>query len=157
MQCPDRIALDVGLPDIDGTEKLSRLGVPYAEPVIMLTARGEDSDRIAGLLAGADDYLPSPSILSNWPLVSGLSLSVPPWRLLPQGPCREYHDQFWQSRASHSRRSCPRFRRNGLPNRRPTRLSSTAHARYVSRATLTVCTAAGYDRSRSAEASANTG
>ncbi|MFM7395948.1 MAG: response regulator transcription factor [Gammaproteobacteria bacterium] len=59
-QCPDLIVLDVGLPGIDGFETLGRLRVQYAVPVIMLTARGEDSDRIAGLMAGADDYLPKP-------------------------------------------------------------------------------------------------
>jgi len=59
-QSPDLIVLDVGLPGIDGFETLSRLRAEYAVPVIMLTARGEDSDRIAGLVAGADDYLPKP-------------------------------------------------------------------------------------------------
>jgi len=59
-QSPDLIVLDVGLPGIDGFETLSRLRAEYAVPVIMLTARGEDSDRIAGLMAGADDYLPKP-------------------------------------------------------------------------------------------------
>ena len=59
-QSPDLIVLDVGLPGIDGSETLSRLRAEYAVPVIMLTARGEDSDRIAGLMAGVDDYLPKP-------------------------------------------------------------------------------------------------
>lgn len=57
---PDLIVLDVGLPGIDGFETLTRLRRQHALPVIMLTARGEEQDRIAGLVAGADDYLPKP-------------------------------------------------------------------------------------------------
>lgn len=57
---PDLIVLDVGLPGIDGFETLDRMRAEHTLPVIMLTARGEDRDRIAGLLAGADDYLPKP-------------------------------------------------------------------------------------------------
>lgn len=57
---PDLIVLDIGLPGIDGLETLSRVRARHMVPVIMLTARGEDHDRIAGLLAGADDYLPKP-------------------------------------------------------------------------------------------------
>jgi two-component system response regulator CpxR len=57
---PDLVVLDVGLPGIDGFETLARLRRHHALPVIMLTARGEEQDRIAGLLAGADDYLPKP-------------------------------------------------------------------------------------------------
>ena len=57
---PDLVVLDLGLPGIDGFETLARLRKDHAVPVIMLTARGEDQERIAGLLAGADDYLPKP-------------------------------------------------------------------------------------------------
>jgi DNA-binding response OmpR family regulator len=57
---PDLIVLDIGLPGIDGLETLARVRARHMVPVIMLTARGEDHDRIAGLLAGADDYLPKP-------------------------------------------------------------------------------------------------
>lgn len=57
---PDLVVLDIGLPGIDGLQTLERLRHRYTVPVIMLTAHGEDRDRIAGLLAGADDYLPKP-------------------------------------------------------------------------------------------------
>ena len=57
---PDLLVLDVGLPGIDGFETLQRLRLQHTVPVIMLTARGEEQDRIAGLTAGADDYLPKP-------------------------------------------------------------------------------------------------
>jgi two-component system response regulator CpxR len=56
----DLVVLDVMLPGIDGFEILRRLRSQSKVPVIMLTARGEDVDRIVGLELGADDYLPKP-------------------------------------------------------------------------------------------------
>jgi two-component system response regulator CpxR len=56
----DLIILDVMLPVIDGFEVLAQLRRRSAVPVIMLTARTGQQDRIAGLDAGADDYLPKP-------------------------------------------------------------------------------------------------
>jgi two-component system, OmpR family, response regulator CpxR len=56
----DLVVLDVMLPGIDGFEILRRLRQKSKVPVIMLTARGEDVDRIIGLELGADDYLPKP-------------------------------------------------------------------------------------------------
>jgi len=57
---PELVVLDVMLPGISGFEVLKRLRERYDLPVIMLTARGDESERIIGLLAGADDYLPKP-------------------------------------------------------------------------------------------------
>jgi len=57
---PDLIVLDVMLPGIDGFKVLENIREKYNLPVIMLTARGEESDRILGLMRGADDYLPKP-------------------------------------------------------------------------------------------------
>jgi len=54
------IVLDVILPGLDGFEILKRLRATSRVPVLMLTARGEDVDRIVGLELGADDYLPKP-------------------------------------------------------------------------------------------------
>lgn len=56
----DAIVLDVMLPRIQGFEVLRKLREFSSTPVIMLTARGEDTDRIVGLEMGADDYLPKP-------------------------------------------------------------------------------------------------
>jgi two-component system, OmpR family, response regulator CpxR len=56
----DLVILDVMLPVIDGFEVLRQLRKRSGVPVIMLTARTERGDRIAGLNAGADDYLPKP-------------------------------------------------------------------------------------------------
>jgi two-component system phosphate regulon response regulator OmpR len=57
---PDAVVLDVMLPDLDGFEVLRRIRADSEVPVVMLTARGEDTDRIVGLELGADDYLPKP-------------------------------------------------------------------------------------------------
>ena len=54
------VILDVMLPGLDGFEILRRLRKESRVPVLMLTARGEDVDRIIGLELGADDYLPKP-------------------------------------------------------------------------------------------------
>jgi len=56
----DLVVLDVMLPGIDGFEILRRLRPKSKVPVIMLTARGEEVDRIVGLEMGADDYLAKP-------------------------------------------------------------------------------------------------
>ncbi|AUX24011.1 transcriptional regulator [Sorangium cellulosum] len=54
------VVLDVMLPGMNGFEVLTRLRQSSRVPVLMLTARGEDVDRIVGLEMGADDYLPKP-------------------------------------------------------------------------------------------------
>jgi two-component system response regulator CpxR len=54
------VVLDVMLPGINGFEVLRRIRAASRVPVLMLTARGEDVDRIVGLEIGADDYLPKP-------------------------------------------------------------------------------------------------
>jgi two-component system response regulator CpxR len=56
----DLVVLDVMLPGLDGFEILKRLRQTSRVPVLMLTARGEDVDRIVGLELGADDYLGKP-------------------------------------------------------------------------------------------------
>jgi two-component system response regulator CpxR len=56
----DLVILDVMLPGLDGFEILRRIRAESRVPVLMLTARGEDTDRISGLEMGADDYLAKP-------------------------------------------------------------------------------------------------
>jgi DNA-binding response OmpR family regulator len=56
----DLVILDVMLPSLSGFDVLRSLRQTFTVPVIMLTARGEDIDRILGLELGADDYLPKP-------------------------------------------------------------------------------------------------
>jgi DNA-binding response OmpR family regulator len=57
---PDLVILDVMLPEQDGFEVCRTIRKTSAVPIIMLTARGEVTDRIVGLEIGADDYLPKP-------------------------------------------------------------------------------------------------
>jgi DNA-binding response OmpR family regulator len=57
---PDLILLDVMLPDIDGFEVLRIIREISSVPVIMLTAKGEEEDRVRGLELGADDYITKP-------------------------------------------------------------------------------------------------
>lgn len=57
---PDLIMLDLGLPDIDGVEVISKVRGWSAVPIIVISARIEDSDKIGALDAGADDYLTKP-------------------------------------------------------------------------------------------------
>jgi two-component system KDP operon response regulator KdpE len=59
-QMPDVVLLDVMLPDIDGFEVLQLIREVSAVPVIMLTAKGEEDDRVKGLELGADDYVTKP-------------------------------------------------------------------------------------------------
>jgi DNA-binding response OmpR family regulator len=54
------VILDVGLPGIDGFEVCRRVRSRSSLPIIMLTARDEEADRVAGLEVGADDYVPKP-------------------------------------------------------------------------------------------------
>ena len=56
----DAIILDVMLPDIDGFELCRTIRARVQTPILMLTARGDEMDRIVGLELGADDYLPKP-------------------------------------------------------------------------------------------------
>jgi len=59
-RAPDLILLDLGLPDVDGVEVTRRLREWSATPIIVLSARGQEKDKIEALDAGADDYLTKP-------------------------------------------------------------------------------------------------
>jgi len=59
-EMPDLILLDVMMPDLDGFEVLRMIREAYSVPVIMLTAKGEEDDRVYGLELGADDYITKP-------------------------------------------------------------------------------------------------
>lgn len=60
MQHPDLIILDLGLPDLDGLEVTRRLREWTATPIIVLSARNQERDKVDALDAGADDYLTKP-------------------------------------------------------------------------------------------------
>ncbi len=57
---PDVVLLDLGLPDIDGLEVIRRLREWTSRPIIVLTARSQEHDKVAALDLGADDYLTKP-------------------------------------------------------------------------------------------------
>jgi two-component system KDP operon response regulator KdpE len=57
---PDLVILDLGLPDLDGLEVIRRLREWSPVPIIVLSARGAESDKVAALDAGADDYVAKP-------------------------------------------------------------------------------------------------
>jgi two-component system phosphate regulon response regulator OmpR len=59
-ESPDIVILDIMMPVKDGLDVLKDIRMTFAIPVIMLTAKGEATDRIVGLELGADDYLPKP-------------------------------------------------------------------------------------------------
>src|SRR5688500_7524338 len=57
---PDLLILDLGLPDIDGIEVTKRIREWSASPIIVVSARGREQDKVVALDAGADDYLTKP-------------------------------------------------------------------------------------------------
>ena len=57
---PDAVVLDLGLPDIDGKETLAKARAFYAGPIIVLSARDKETEKIDALDAGADDYVEKP-------------------------------------------------------------------------------------------------
>ena len=56
----DALVLDLMLPEVDGLEVCKRIREHSRIPIVMLTARGDETDRVVGLELGADDYLPKP-------------------------------------------------------------------------------------------------
>ncbi len=65
---PDLVVLDLMLPDIDGFDVCKKIREHYTVPIIMLTARGDDLDKISGLGSGADDYMVKP--FNPWELIA---------------------------------------------------------------------------------------
>ncbi len=59
-QMPDLVVLDLGLPDMDGLEVIERVREWTRVPIVVLSARGQEKDKVAALDAGADDYLTKP-------------------------------------------------------------------------------------------------
>lgn len=60
------LLLDVMLPDLSGTEVLRQVRQRSRLPIIMLTAKGDNVDRVVGLEMGADDYVPKPCYPRSW-------------------------------------------------------------------------------------------
>lgn len=60
LQRPDLIILDLGLPDMDGLDVVQRVRAWSSTPIVVLSARGQEQDKVAALDVGADDYLTKP-------------------------------------------------------------------------------------------------
>jgi two-component system, OmpR family, KDP operon response regulator KdpE len=86
-ETPDVVLLDVGLPHLDGFEVLRRIRQVADTPVLMLTARGEELDKVRGLEIGADDYVTKPfsplELLARIKAVLRRSELAPPVRVAP--------------------------------------------------------------------------
>ena len=68
---PDVVILDLGLPDMDGVDIIKKIRSFSTMPIIVVSARTEDQDKVDALDAGADDYLTSPSASMSFLPVSG--------------------------------------------------------------------------------------
>src|SRR3982074_3708598 len=71
---PDTVLLDVALPDLSGVEVARRIRAGSSVPIIMLTARPNEIDKITGLDAGADDYVTKP--FSNGELLARIRAQI---------------------------------------------------------------------------------
>ena len=101
----DLVVLDVMLPGIDGFEILRRLRRVQQVPVIMLTARGEDVDRIVGLELGADDYLPKP--FNPRELAARIRAILRRFEPRPPAPREPHRSQRHRARPRHAAKSSP--------------------------------------------------
>jgi two-component system KDP operon response regulator KdpE len=81
---PDAILLDLGLPDMDGLEVVARLREWSSVPIVVLTARGLERDKVTALDAGADDYLTKPFGIEE--LLARLRVALRHARAVRDGP-----------------------------------------------------------------------
>jgi len=105
---PDAVLLDLGLPDGDGIELVRRVREWSSVPVIVVSARGREEEKVAALDAGADDYLPKPfgtkELLARLrvALRHARAVAAPEGPLLDVGPLRmdlERHEASVEGRA----------------------------------------------------------
>lgn len=79
-QCPDLILLDLGLPDMDGNDIISSVRKWTSCPIIVISARAGEQDKVAALDLGADDYITKPFGTSNyWHVSVLLCVTVTVW------------------------------------------------------------------------------
>ena len=94
---PDLVLLDLGLPTLDGVEVCRRIRAASFAPIIVITARGSVQDRIVGLDAGADDYVPKPFSLEE--LMARVRSALRRARLRDEGQRLEVADVVLDARA----------------------------------------------------------
>ena len=93
---PDLIVLDLGLPDRDGMSLIQEVRKTDTVPIIVLSARSNERDKVEALDLGANDYITKPLARRNcWPVSAPFSaaigtakrMKVPPREIPPSGPC----------------------------------------------------------------------
>ena len=99
---PDIILLDLGLPDIDGIEVIRRIRAWSNVPIIVISARSEDSDKIDALDAGADDYLTKPFSVDE--LLARLCVTQRRLALMQNGAAQEAAYENGQLRIDYAHR-----------------------------------------------------
>jgi two-component system response regulator RegX3 len=122
---PDFVLLDLRLPDIDGHEACRQLRQRSNVPIIMLTGRTSEADRVAGLRLGADDYISKPfsfrELLARIRAVTRRAGGPAPHRRFEQAP--------WNSTHGHGARACTDASSNSLQ-----RNSTCSHSSPITRA-----------------------
>jgi two-component system KDP operon response regulator KdpE len=73
---PDVVLLDLGLPDMDGKEVIRKIRAGAATPIIVISARHQENEKIAALDVGADDYVDKPFVLGE--LLARVRAAAPP-------------------------------------------------------------------------------
>ncbi len=104
LEMPDLVILDIMLPDMDGYEACRRIREFSGVPIIMLTAKVEDADKVKGLKAGADDYLTKPfnmdELLARIEAVLRRTKNPDLVKTLPAFNCGEVSVDFVQRRVA---------------------------------------------------------
>lgn len=98
-EAPDLIVLDLMMPRVDGLEFTRRLRLEQNTPIIMLTARTEETDRIVGLEVGADDYVAKP--FSPRELIARVRAVLRRSQAVPEAPRVLRHGPLMLDRSSH--------------------------------------------------------
>ena len=84
--CPDLVILDLGLPDMDGLDILRSLRSWSSLPVVVVSARSHERDKVAALDLGADDYLTKPFGTDSWPGSAPRSATPAPSPVMTKSP-----------------------------------------------------------------------
>ncbi|HSK90917.1 MAG TPA: response regulator transcription factor [Euzebyales bacterium] len=90
---PDLVVLDIGLPDLDGWAVIERIRDLSDVPVLMLTARGQEAEKVRGLSSGADDYVTKP--FGNAELVARIQALLRRSARAPTAPSPTRFDDGW--------------------------------------------------------------
>jgi len=96
---PDLVMLDLGLPDVDGLDVLKQIRLFSTVPIIILTARDEESDIVKGLEWGADDYITKP--FRQLELLSRAQALMRRYHLISQASMHGYRDLHFDQSGRH--------------------------------------------------------